>query len=115
MKKHELPNRETIEKSIIGQSEKIVRDQETGCFNTAQINAYLESWYLLGSYYEETGDLTIAVEVVREYRESLQFLSAIQHNYAECSEKGEEYILMLESYMDRIIGAVDRKLYPNGR
>ena len=111
-------NRAGLEQAILSASKLIREDKTTHCLDAHSVEAFLEAWRHLVTYYEENDDRTIGVEIVREYLDWLTRFSTIWHSerrLLDCREMASEACEELEVYMDGIIKAVDPRIYPTGR
>ncbi len=109
--------RAALESEIIKRAKFIALDAETHCFDEQHLYEYIEAWHQLAIYFRENEDTSIGVEVVREYRDSLDYLFGIwKHGDVsdECRERAEEALRELEAYMRDIFEAVELTLSSSG-
>jgi hypothetical protein len=132
----EPSERASLEKDIIERSKQLKWDATLGCFDGAQIDAFIDAWGLLAGYYKWQGmehparesidgtpmiqpglDLSIGVEVIREYLYWTErfAVKSVQSENDSCAELRTEALEDLKGRMTDIIGAVERCIYPLGR
>lgn len=93
---------------------------ESGCFDEQWLLDFRDSWHALVKYYKnyQHNDTDIAVEVVHHYLETTNRFFRLwkDSNASEsCRETAVDALLELEAYMQAIMEAVERRIYPDGR
>jgi hypothetical protein len=109
--------RTEIEKRIITIAEVIrTAGREVGCIEESTMMANQSAWSDLENYYETHDDVMIAIEVVRDFLDTLDILIALKSKNLsdECYDIVYEALSDTEAYMDGIITAVNFRLYPDG-
>lgn len=110
--------RNKIEKRIIADVDKVKINPETGCYKDAELDEYFELWRVLIIYYQDHTDFDISVEIVREYLDIVNEFYRASNQVelgSECRETARESLRIIETYMEAIIAAVERRIYPHGR
>jgi hypothetical protein len=110
--------RSEIEKCIVSSAGKILLGPDHECYDDEAAQDFLQAWRDLVEYYQNADDIMINVEVVREYRDWMNIFGGMKYHKglsADCLARAEEAEAELKVYMDDIIIAVGRKLYPQGR
>ncbi len=106
------------EQRILSAADNVLRTSHSACFNEANLAEFFNGWHDLVHYYQECDETMISVEVVREYINGLNSFVGVRQDEKrsrQCHEQASEAIAELEWYMQEIIKAVERGLYPAGR
>jgi hypothetical protein len=106
-----------IEKRIIAIADTIRKvGRESECIEKETMLANSAAWNDLRKYYETHDDVMIAIEVVRDFLDTIEVLLRLKNKELsdECYEIVLEALNDVQYYMDDIIAAVNFRLYPNG-
>ncbi len=107
-----------IEKRIIFHASRIGVGPEQECFDEKAVTDFFAAWRDLVEYYKAHNDMMMNIEILLEHREWMNIFGGMGYNQelsTDCHERAEEAYNELNAYMDDIILAVVRRLYPQGR
>jgi hypothetical protein len=110
--------RKQIEKRILASADRIRLPPYHDCFDDEAKQDFFSAWRDLVKYYLDHDDIMINIEVVREYRDWTNIFGGMKYQKTfsqDCIERADEAEAELKGYMDDIILAVVRRLYPQGR
>jgi hypothetical protein len=107
-----------IEKRIASSARQLKWIANENCYGDVALTEFLHGWHDLAAYYVSHEDLSIGVDVVREYlywTEKLLEVKFSVNTEATCRERVSEAEATLEYLLSEIIRYVDYRLYPEGR